>query len=90
MRLHSLTITRNQSYDRNPDQLKGSVQFEGPSGKQEVTLSPSAILNLLSIIKEECCTSSTKISKDIPGAFRDVKGELLLIEDPLNVKQIED
>ena len=86
MKLMNLTITRNLSYESNPDQLKGIVQFQSDSGKQEITLSPLAILNLLKVIQVECCQVAKSNAKKLPKAFDNLEGEFLLIDHPLQIE----
>lgn len=88
MQLYDLTIRRTESYHAKPNQLIGTVQFQGDAGKQEVNLSPAAILHLLDVIQVECCATAKKIAKEIPTAFTNVAGELNLLDHPL--AQLED
>jgi hypothetical protein len=87
MKLMNLTITRNLSYESNPDQLKGIVQFQASNGKVETTLSPIAILNLLKVIQTECCQVAKSNAKELPKAFDNLEGELLLIDHPLQITE---
>ncbi len=87
MRLINLNITRNLSYESNPDQLKGIAQFQSSNGKVEITLSPIAILNLLKVIQTECCQTAKSNAKELSKAFDNLEGELLLIDHPLQIEE---
>ena len=73
-----LTIKKQESYEPNANQLVGSVVLEGHTGKQEITLSSSAISRIFQVISEEVIDRSRNNAKMTKNAVEEAIHEPLL------------
>ena len=80
MKITSLQIKRQESYEQDAGQLRGLVTLTGPSGSQSLVLSPSAVVKIFDVIAQEVRTTAAVNAQHVKSAFEDVKAEGLLLE----------
>lgn len=83
MIVKELQIQRKSTYDSNPGALYGTITIVGQGGTQQINLSGTAMVAILSAVEHEVLATAKRVSKDIPVAFQNTKGELELIDHPL-------
>lgn len=69
MKVNSVSITRNFSYESQPGELKGMVGFEGTLGSFEVRLSPIAMTRMLAVIEAELLRSAETLVEELPAGL---------------------
>lgn len=80
MQITTLTIRKQESYEKNAGQLCGSVVLEGATGKQEITLSASAMSRIFGVIAEELIDRSRNNAKMTKNAVEEAIHTPLLLE----------
>ena len=73
-----LTIEKQESYETDAGQLRGSVVLEGQSGKQEIVLSAAAMSRVFGVIAEEVIDRSRNNAKMTKNAMEEAIHEPLL------------
>lgn len=58
MQITELKFKKRESYEDMPNQLVGAVTLCGPTGKQEIILSSSAMSKIFGVIKDELVSTS--------------------------------
>jgi hypothetical protein len=73
-----LTIKKQESYETDAGQLRGSVVLEGPTGKQEVVLSAAAMSRCFGVIAQEIIDRSRSNAQMTKNAMDEAIHEPLL------------
>jgi len=58
MKVTKLEIRQRSSYEDYANQLAGTVLLEGPTGKQEVLLSPMTVSRIFAVLAEDLVSRS--------------------------------
>ncbi len=61
MRLNKISIERRQSYEKNPGQLEGEVEFGSETGVITLRLTPKHVEQIINI----CADSIVAVSKEV-------------------------
>ncbi len=75
----SLTIKKQESYEKDAGHLKGTIVLEGDDGKQEIVLSAKALSAILALIKDHVVErAKDNASKTKSGMDEAIHSPLLL------------
>jgi hypothetical protein len=85
MKLVNLHISKNESYQDNPGQYKGTVQLEGPNGKQELTLTNASLSSIFTIIQKDCVATSKHNADQTKRAIEEAAAQPLLDDQASNI-----
>lgn len=87
MRVISLHIERRPNYDADyPDQLVGMVQLQGETGKIEVKLSNSSLVQIFSTITQDVERGARSTAAQVGHAISEIQHEIpLLTADEIKV-----
>jgi hypothetical protein len=68
MILSTLTITKNQNYEANPDGYKGRLSFQNAYGTVELALNAETSAKILAVVAESVVESARDIATNLTAA----------------------
>lgn len=68
MILSTLTITKNQNYEANPDGYKGRLAFQNQYGTVELALNAETSAKILAVVAESVVESAKDIATNLTAA----------------------
>lgn len=80
MKVKSLVIKRQESYETDAGTLKGVVQLVGEQGEQTLPLSSQAISKIFDVIREDAVAKAKLQAKLVSNAIQEASDEPLLLE----------
>ena len=80
MKVKTLVIKRQESYESDPNQLKGVVCLVGDQGEQTLPLSSQSISRIFEVIREDAVAKAKLQAKMVSNAVQEAADEPLLLE----------
>lgn len=80
MKIKSLVIKRQESYEADANQLRGVVCLVGDQGEQTIRLSSQSISRIFEMIREDAIGTAKLQAKLVSFAVQEAVDEPLLLE----------
>lgn len=84
MKLKSLEIKENRSYEPNPGKYTAEIEYEGESGSVKLQLDPDVSVALLSVIgtviSQFAHKAAEKLEREIKLSVKEAKAQPLIAE----------
>ena len=90
MKVISLNISKRENYDSEyPNEIVGTVQLSGDTGKMEIRLPPSVVCEIFKMCRESAQSVANANASQVSSAIDNEASNIALLAENGDLKQVE-